>query len=156
MQTFASPSTLTAATGTEFGPTDWFTIDQDRVNSFAEATADHQWIHVDPDRAERGPLGGTIAHGYLTLSLLPRLLKELITVEGVTSALNYGVDRVRFLSPIRTGQQIRARTVVQDVRAEQGTARVTFTTTVELRGSARPALVATHITLYQFEQGESH
>jgi acyl dehydratase len=154
MRTFNSPSALASATGTEFGPTDWITIDQARISAFADATDDHQWIHVDADRAAQGPYGSTIAHGYLTLSLLPRLVKELIAVGGVTAAINYGSDKVRFLAPVPAGGQIRARTVVQDVHTESASARVTFTTTVELGGSVRPALVATHISLYRFQQEE--
>ena len=106
---YASPGSLLGAEGTALGPTEWLEIDQARVDGFAEVTDDHQWIHVDVERAREGPFGGTIAHGYLTLSLANRFLPELIEVRGFAHAVNVGVDRARFLAPVPVGARIRAR-----------------------------------------------
>src|SRR4051794_40558930 len=108
MATFASLADFTAAVGTELGSSEWHTIDQERVNLFAEATGDHQWIHVDPERAATGPFGTTIAHGYLTLSLVPVLAQECYRIDGgVSMAVNYGSDKVRFPSPVPVGSAVR-------------------------------------------------
>jgi acyl dehydratase len=95
--------------GTELGPTDWLEVTQDRVNLFADATDDHQWIHIDPERAASGPFGGTIAHGLLTLSLLPHFRQQLYNVDNVARAINYGYNKVRFITPVRVGAKVRAR-----------------------------------------------
>src|SRR4051794_41564812 len=104
---FAGLAELTAAEGAELGPTGWLVVDQARVDQFAEATDDHQWIHVDPERAAAGPFGGTIAHGYLTLSLLPALMAEVWRVEDARLGINYGLNRVRFPSPVPVGSRVR-------------------------------------------------
>ena len=108
MKTFATPSALLDAVGQDLGTTDWLEIDQERINAFAIATGDEQWIHVDPERAGAGPFGGTIAHGYLTLSLVPFFTAQLFDVRAVQMAINYGLDRVRFLQPVRSGSRVRA------------------------------------------------
>lgn len=140
--TFASVSDLVAAKGTSFGPTEWVEIDQHQVNLFAEATGDHQWIHVDPDRAVDSPFGGTIAHGYLTLSLLPQLMQQLYTVENVRMGINYGLNKVRFPSPVPVGRRVRASCVLTDVREGDGFVESIVTSTIEVEGVEKPACVA--------------
>lgn len=143
----ASVGDLPAAVGqTAVG--EWFEISQERIAAFADTTEDWQWIHLDAERAASGPFGGTIAHGYLTLSLLPRLASGLLQVGGVEMAVNYGLDRVRFLQPVRAGSRVRASTeVVSAEPGAQGT-RVGLRTTVEIEGAERPALVAETIALF--------
>ena len=114
MRTFTSFDDLTAAVGEDLGASDWLTIEQDRVDAFAEATGDHQWIHVDVPRATAGPFGGTIAHGYLTLSLIPMLGAQVFGLETPGAKLNYGVNKVRFPSPLPVGSRIRAHVKVVD------------------------------------------
>ncbi len=133
--------------GTEIGVSDWFEITQDRIDAFADATNDHQWIHVDEERAAAGPFGSTIAHGFLTLSLLVDLV-TMPEVEGVAMGINYGLDRVRFISPVRVGSRIRARTVLKEATAIEGGVHLKAEVTVELEGSDRPALVADTLTRY--------
>jgi acyl dehydratase len=115
MRVFSTLDEVAAATGEELGSTDWVTIDQDRVDRFADATGDHQWIHVDVERAKEGPFGGTIAHGYLTLSLVPWLGSQVFSLETPGAKLNYGVNKVRFPNPLRVGSRIRATVSVADV-----------------------------------------
>ncbi|GAA3921568.1 MaoC family dehydratase [Microbacterium invictum] len=143
----ASVTELPSAVGqTAVG--EWFEISQERIAGFADVTEDWQWIHLDAERAASGPFGGTIAHGYLTLSLLPRLADGLLEVDGVAMAVNYGLDKVRFLQPVRAGSRVRASTeVVSAEPGAQGT-RVGLRTTVEIDGSERPALVAETIALF--------
>src|SRR5688572_31124379 len=118
---FASIDELRAAVGTEIGQGDWHEIDQDRINRFADATDDHQWIHVDPERAAAGPFGGPIAHGYLTLSLIPGLSAEIFTVKGIRMGVNYGVNKVRFPSPVPVGSRIRSSAeLIEAVTTAQG------------------------------------
>src|ERR1700738_2302716 len=114
VKTFANLDDFASATGTELGPTDWTLVDQDRVSLFADATDDHQWIHVDPDRPAGGPFGGAIAHGLLTLSLLPRFMRQLYEVANVTMAVNYGFNKVRFITPVPVGKRVGAKAVVRD------------------------------------------
>lgn len=127
---------------------DWLLVDQGRIQDFADATGDHQWIHVDAERAASGPFGATIAHGYLTLSLVPRLVRGLLAVEGTAMAINYGLNRLRFLQPVRVDSRLRAR--IEVISTEEGAQgwRVETRTTVEIEGSEQPALVAENITLY--------
>jgi acyl dehydratase len=106
---FSGLDEFLAAEGTELGPTDWLEVTQDRVNLLADATDDHQWIHIDPERAASGPFGGTIAHGLLTLSLLPHFRQQLYNVDNVARAINYGYNKVRFITPVRVGAKVRAR-----------------------------------------------
>ncbi len=135
--------------GTETGRSEWFTIDQDRIDRFAESTNDHQWIHVDPEAAAQGPFGTTIAHGFLTLSLLSYLSSEaMVLPDGAVMYLNYGTDKVRFLTPVTVGSSIRAISVLKAVREKSpGQILLTTTVTVEIEGSEKPALVADLLTL---------
>ncbi|MCT9818905.1 MaoC family dehydratase [Microbacterium sp. W1N] len=148
----ADPQALPDAVGrTATG--DWFEVDQSRIDAFAAATEDRQWIHLDAERAATGPFGGTIAHGYLTLSLLPHLTDGLLRVQGLAMAVNYGLDKVRFLQPVRAGSRVRAVTEITAVDAAGAglggapAFRVSARTTVEIDGADRPALVAETIAL---------
>ena len=139
---------LPSYVGREIGPGDWHAITQERVDLFAAATGDHQWIHVDPERAAAGPFGGTIAHGYLTLSLLPMLQWELWTFTGAAMGVNYGSDKVRFLTPVKVGSRVRLRLTVLAVDARpDGSLLVKSEATIEVEGSAKPALVAHTLAL---------
>ena len=138
---------LTARVGEEIGVSEWFQITQDRVDAFADATLDHQWIHQAGPRADAGPFGGPIAHGYLTLSLLPHLMGSLPPlVEDRRLAVNYGLDRVRFITPVRVGSRLRARAVLAAVEPIEGGVQVKIAVTVELDGSARPAAAVETLT----------
>src|SRR5438105_10792486 len=143
-------STLGQFVGQELGVSDWLTVDQERINEFADCTGDHQWIHVDVERAQReSPLGSTITHGYLTLSLLAAMQMELgIVPEGVTQALNYGLDRVRFMAPVKAGARIRTRVVLMALDP-LGKGRLLLKTqnTVEIEGEIKPALIAETLAL---------
>ncbi|MGI5499896.1 MaoC family dehydratase [Lentzea sp. CA-135723] len=134
---------LKGLAGKSLGHTDWLQIDQSRVDTFAAATDDHQWIHVDPERAAAGPFGGTIAHGYLTLALLIPLMTELLDVSGVRMSLNYGLDKVRFPAPVPVGAKIRLTGKVDTVEDVPGDGvQLTVDFTVEIEGSPKPACVA--------------
>lgn len=148
MKKFSGLAEFAAAQGTQLGPTEWLEVDQDRVNLFADATEDHQWIHVDPERAATGPFGGTIAHGLLTLSLLPYFTHQLYTVEDIAMAINYGYNKVRFITPVRVGAKIRARAEITDVTQLDGAVQATVATTVEIEGSDKPAAVAESIVRF--------
>jgi acyl dehydratase len=138
---------LSARIGEEIGASDWFEIAQERVDSFADATLDHQWIHQAGPRADAGPFGGPIVHGYLTLSLLPYLMASLPPlVEDRRLAVNYGMDRVRFISPVPVGSRVRARAVLAGVQPVEGGVQVKLSVTVELEGSPRPAAVVETLT----------
>jgi acyl dehydratase len=137
--------------GQEIGVSDWLPIEQQRVDAFAEVTGDRQWIHVDVERALReSPFGGTIAHGYLTLSLLAKFSQECIAVEGIKLAVNYGLNRVRFASPVRVGCRIRARFVLAEVEDIPGGAQMVWQATIEIDGSDKPACVAEMVTRWYF------
>jgi len=141
-----SPAELAGVVGaTATG--EWFEIAQERIAAFAEATEDRQWIHLDAERAASGPFGGTIAHGYLTLSLLPRLTDGLLQVGGVAMAVNYGLDKVRFLQPVRAGSRVRAVTELASVDETSQGVRVGMRTTVEIDGAGKPALIAETLAL---------
>ncbi|OMC06559.1 MaoC family dehydratase [Mycolicibacterium fortuitum] len=148
MKVFNGLDEFVAAAGSELGPTDWMKITQDRVNLFADATDDHQWIHVDPERAADGPFGGTIAHGLLTLSLLPHFTHQLYRVDNVKLAVNYGYNKVRFITPVRVGANVRARAAISDVAQLDGAVQATMTVTVEIEGSEKPAAVAESIVRF--------
>ncbi|GGM11275.1 MaoC family dehydratase [Dactylosporangium sucinum] len=143
MRTFASAGELLAAVGEHLGYSDWREVAQERVNLFADATDDHQWIHVDPERAAAGPFGTTIAHGYLTLSLLPGLVSEVYKVEGVRMGINYGLDKVRFPAPVPVGSRIRAgvEILVADDLGE-GWLQLKNRVTIEREGADKPVCVA--------------
>jgi len=150
MRRFTGADELTAAVGERLGESAWLPIEQDRIDGFAEATGDHQWIHVDPERAKDGPFGTTIAHGYLTLALIPALTREIFAVDGATMAVNYGVNRVRCVTPVPVGGKVRAVTELVAAEPAGAGVQVTFRTTVELDGAAKPACVAEHISRYSF------
>jgi acyl dehydratase len=143
---------IRAQAGADLGRTDWLEITQQRVDTFADATGDHQWIHVDTERAKQGPFGGTIAHGYLTLSLLIPLWSSLLQVEGVDMAVNYGLNKVRFPSPVRVGGKIRAHGAVVSVTDVKGGVEVTVDLTVEIDGVDKPGCVAQAV--YRFYGSE--
>ncbi|GAY18593.1 MaoC family dehydratase [Mycobacterium sp. shizuoka-1] len=148
MYVFTGLDALAAAAGQELGPTEWVEITQDRIDMFAGATDDHQWIHVDPERAACGPFGSTIAHGLLTLSLLPRFMHELYTVEAVTMAINYGFNKVRFVHPVPVGAKVRARCTIAEVTSVDTAVQATMVTTVEIEGGVKPAAVIESIVRY--------
>lgn len=133
---------LPTLVGTELGPSEWIDIAQDRVNTFADATDDHQWIHTDPERAKDGPFGGPIAHGFLTLSLLIPLWDSLLDVQGVTTKVNYGLDKVRFVSPVPVGTRVRATASIAEVTEVKGGWQLTVDVTIETEGGTKPAVVA--------------
>jgi acyl dehydratase len=133
---------LLTMTGADLGATDWLEITPDRVNLFADATDDHQWIHVDPERAKDGPFGAPIAHGFLTLSLLIPFWGELFDVDGVTTKVNYGLDRVRFTSPVKVGSKVRMVGQIAEVTEVKGGAQIKVNATIEIEGQERPAVVA--------------
>ena len=144
-----SLSTLGHFVGQELGVSDWVTVDQARINQFAEQTGDHQWIHVDVERARReSPFGSTIAHGYLTLSLAAACQMQIgVIPAGVAEALNYGLDRARFLAPVKAGARIRDRVVLLDVERKDGNLLLKTRNTIEIEGEAKPACLAETITL---------
>ena len=138
--------------GQEVGVSDWLPIDQERVNAFARVTGDEQWIHVDVERAKReSPFGGPIAHGYLTLSLLAKFAQECIAVEGVKLAVNYGLNRVRFASPVKVGSRVRARFVLAELEEIPGGAQIVWKATIEIEGGDKPACVAEMVTRWYFQ-----
>jgi acyl dehydratase len=142
MRTFASIDEVVAAQVDTLGPGGWMTVDQKTIDTFADATGDHQWIHVDPDRAADGPYGRTIAHGLLTLSLLPVLLGQLYRIEGVRMGINYGFNKVRFPAPVPVGSRLRATSRLAEATAlEAGAVQVVFGTVLEIEGSDKPACV---------------
>ncbi|KOG87718.1 MaoC family dehydratase [Streptomyces varsoviensis] len=145
---FTSLDELRAAVGEELGPSDWLEIDQKRIDLFAEATGDHQWIHVDPERAAGGPFGATIAHGYLTLSLLPSLVPRVMRVENIKMGVNYGTNKVRFPSPVPVGSRLRASARVAEVAEVTGGVQVTTVVTIEREGEAKPACVAETVSRF--------
>ena len=148
MKKFSGLDEFGAAEGSQLGPTDWLEVTQERVNLFADATDDHQWIHVDPERAANGPFGGRIAHGLLTLSLLPHFTHQLYTVDNVAMAINYGYNKVRFITPVRVGSKVRARAEIAKVDQLDGAVQATVTVTVEIEGSDKPAAVAESIVRF--------
>ncbi len=145
---YATPSDLIGQEGTKLGPTEWLLIDQDRVNGFADVTGDHQWIHVDVARAKEGPFGGTIAHGYLTMSLVNYFLPQLIEVQGFAHAVNVGADRLRFLAPVKVGSRIRGVGEIVTVEEIKGAIQSVVRVTVEIEGSDKPACVVDTISRY--------
>ena len=134
--------------GQHLGYSEWVEISQDRVNQFADATGDHQWIHVDPERAKSGPFGGPIAHGYLTLSLGPMLMPQILSVKGISMAVNYGAGKMRFPSPVPVGSKLRLGADLQSVEDIAGGAQVTMLFTFEVEGAAKPSCVAEIIFRY--------
>ncbi|MEV6650655.1 MaoC family dehydratase [Streptomyces sp. NPDC051219] len=147
---FTSAEELRAAVGEQLGESDWLEVDQKRIDLFADATGDHQWIHVDPEKAAAGPFGSTIAHGYLTLSLLPTLVPQIMRVEGMKMGINYGANKVRFPSPVPVGSRLRATGVITDVTEAGGGVQVTAAITIEREGGDKPACVAESVSRFYF------
>jgi acyl dehydratase len=146
----STPRDLLTLGGAELGTSSWVEITQGQVNQFAEATGDHQWIHVDPQRAKAGPYGGTIAHGYLTLALAPVFMAEVLTIDAFDAVVNYGVNKVRFPAPVPVGSKVRATiTLVSAQERSGGTIEATFTIRYEVQGSERPPCVAETVYLYR-------
>ena len=145
---YASPRDLVGQEGTTLPATDWLLIDQERVNGFADVTGDHQWIHVDTERAKSGPFGGTIAHGYLTMSLVNFFLPQLIEVQGFAHAVNVGADRLRFLAPVKVGSRIRGAGEIVGVEEIKGAVQSVVRVTVEIEGGDKPACVVDTISRY--------
>jgi acyl dehydratase len=144
---YAHLADLQALVGKEIGTSQWMTIEQSRIDQFAQATGDHQWIHTDPVRAATGPFGATVAHGFLTLSLLPLMFDTGFTVGDVRMGINYGLNKVRFVSPVRVGSKVRGRFALQSYDVVAGGAQLTVVATIEMEGSAKPACVAESITV---------
>ncbi|WP_406412746.1 MaoC family dehydratase [Streptomyces sp. NBC_01614] len=134
--------------GSDLGTSEWIEITQDRINTFADATGDHQWIHVDPERAAEGPFGAPIAHGYLTLSLFIPLFTGLLDVQGVTTKVNYGLDKVRFPSPVKAGSRIRLVGKLAEVQEVPGGVQVAVDGTIEIEGGTKPAAVLTSLSRF--------
>jgi len=147
MRVFTTFDELTDAVGEELGSTDWLEITQERVDAFADATGDHQWIHVDVEKAKDGPFGGTIAHGYLTLSLIPQFTPELFRLDTPGAKLNYGVNKVRFPNPVKVGSKIRASAQIADVSDVPAGKQMVTRYTVEIDGESKPACVAETVVL---------
>jgi acyl dehydratase len=148
MRVFDTPDALTEAVGTELGESDWHTVTQEQIDSFARATGDHQWIHVDAERAAKGPFGTTIAHGFLTLALTPMLLHELYEVRGLRMAINYGANRVRFPAPLPSGAAVRARAHLASADPVPGGIQVVTHVEVEVQGTDKPCCVADLVTRF--------
>ena len=147
MRVFNGVDELRAAKGTEVGVSEWFTVAQERIDGFADATEDHQWIHVDAAKAADGPFGTTIAHGFLTLSLLSRLVPDVYRIDGVRMGVNYGLNKVRFPAPVPVGSRIRAQVTLDEIRETGAGLQLTTTYTIEIEGKERPACVAERLTL---------
>ncbi|MEU5993432.1 MaoC family dehydratase [Spirillospora sp. NPDC047418] len=142
MRTFSGVDDYAKAVGTHLGHSEWHTITQEQVDRFADATGDHQWIHIDPERAAGGPFGATIAHGYLTLSLIPMLAAEIYRVEGLRMGVNYGTDRVRFPAPVPVGSRVRAGAELLALERGPAGARATVRVTIGREGGGKPVCVA--------------
>lgn len=148
MRIFSDIGELAAAAGEELGSSDWVVVDQERIDNFADATGDRQWIHVDPARAAEGPFGGTIAHGLLTLSLLPTFQHQIYRVDGVRMAVNYGLNKVRLPAPVPVGAKLRATSTLVEFEQLEGAAQAVVATTIEIEGGAKPACVVESIVRY--------
>ena len=147
MRTFTNLEELRSAVGSEIGTSEWFPVDQERIDTFADATGDHQWIHVDVDRAAAGPFGAPIAHGYLTLSLLVPMMAQIYQVSGMRMGVNYGLDRVRFVSPVPAGSRVRARATLREIGAvAPDTHQLHWSVRIERENAEKPACVAEPIT----------
>ncbi|MBN9736976.1 MULTISPECIES: MaoC family dehydratase [unclassified Pseudonocardia] len=146
MRVFNGVDELREAKGSEIGASDWVEVGQEQIDGFADATGDHQWIHVDAERAKDGPFGTTIAHGFLTLSLLPTLVQGVYRIEGVKMGVNYGLNKVRFTSPLPVGSRVRGRVEIIDVTDISGGVQIASKVTVEIENSEKPAVVAEWLT----------
>jgi len=143
-----APTDLLGLVGQPLGTTEWIELTQQQVNLFADATNDHQWIHTDPERAVNGPFHGTVAHGYLTLSLAPALIAEVLQIRELAAALNYGLNRVRFPAPVRVGASVRAHITLSSAHQKTSGVESVFAMTYEIRGEQRPGCVAEVVVLY--------
>ncbi len=150
MKVFTGADELRAAAGEQLGASNRMTIDQQRVNAFADATEDHQWIHLDPQRAAAGPFGTTIAHGFLTLSLLPYLTDQVYRVEGATMVVNYGLNKVRFPAPVRVGSTVWAEVLLAEATEVTGGLQLVLRVTLQVEGGTKPACVADYVTRVYF------
>jgi acyl dehydratase len=150
MRTFSSAAELLSAVGETIGPGEPYPVDQDRIQAFADATDDHQWIHLDEERAAAGPFHTRIAHGFLTLSLLPALMRGLYRLEGVTMGVNYGLNKVRFPAPLPAGSSVRASAVIADVTEVAGGLQVVMTVTITADGASKPCCVAESVSRMAF------
>ena len=150
MRTFQGVEELRAAVGEDLGTSSWITVDQKRIDLFADATDDHQWIHVDPDRAASGPFGRTVAHGFLTVALLPAFGWDTFAVEGVSMTVNYGLNKVRFPAPVPVGSRVRGHSKLLDVTDVTGGVQASIGGTVEIEDHAKPACVAEVMLRYLF------
>lgn len=149
MRTFESPTELKSHVGEPLGESDWLEITQDRINTFADATGDHQWIHVDEERAKKGPFGAPIAHGYLTASLAAYFLPRIVEVRGISMGVNYGCDKIRFPAPVKVGAKVRGSAVLTSVEeTKDGGIQAKITLTIEIEGSERPGCVIETISRY--------
>ena len=146
MTRFPHLADLQALVGQELAASPWLVIEQSRIDQFALATEDHQWIHVDAERAAAGPFGATVAHGFLTLSLLPKLFETAFSVDDVTMGINYGLNRVRFPAPVRVGSRLRGHFKLLSFEPLPGGAQLTIEVSIEMEGSAKPACVAETVT----------
>ena len=146
MQVFQGVAELEKAVGAHLGYSDWRAVTQEQIALFADATGDHQWVHVDPERAAAGPFGSTVAHGFLTLSLLPLLVAEVYRVEGLSMAVNYGLDKVRFPAPVPSGSRLRGHFKLLAFEPLDGGAQLVVEVTMEREGSAKPVCVAESVT----------
>ncbi|TQM26573.1 MaoC family dehydratase [Nocardia bhagyanarayanae] len=147
MRVFHGIAELAEAVGSHLGYSEWHTITQEQVNLFADATGDHQWIHTDPERAAAGPFGATIAHGYLTLSLLPQLVGQIYRVDGLRMGINYGADKVRFPAVVPVGSRVRAGVELLGAKAIAAGTQVSARVTIEIEGGAKPACVAESLSV---------
>lgn len=147
MRQFANLDELKGAVGTVLGEGEWFTVTQEIIDKFADATGDHQYIHVDPVKAKDGPFGTTVAHGFLTLSLVPRLGQTVYKVGGIATGINYGSNRLRFIEPVRVNSRIRSKVKLLAVEPYPPGMRITTESTIEIEGKAKPALVAENMAL---------
>jgi len=143
-----APGDLLGKEGLKIGPSDWMKISQERINTFADATGDHQWIHVDEEKAKHGPFGTTIAHGYLTLSLAAKLMPEILEIKGLKMGINYGTDKVRFLNPVKSGSKVRGHGEFIEIKEVPGGYQSTLRVTIEIEGEEKPACVVDTISRY--------
>ena len=150
MRVFDSAASLLAAAGSELGEGEWHTVSQQLIDAFAEVTGDSQWIHVDRGRAAAGPYGTTVAHGYLTLALIPMLVREILRVDGARMAVNYGLDRVRFPTALPSDSAVRAHLRIKEASADSGRVRVLSEVTITARDAAKPCCIAETVTLFIF------
>jgi len=142
------PGDLMGQEGLKIGPSEWMEMTQERINTFADATGDHQWIHVDEEMAKKGPFGTTIAHGYLTLSLAAKFMPEIIKINGMKMGVNYGTEKVRFLNPVKSGARVRGSGEFLEIKEVAGGYQSTLRVTIEIEGEEKPACVVDTISRY--------